>query len=1000
MGWTWRSKPGQPAARLAKRPLLSLGAVAAAIALVLVVLPQAAFAVQEDYEHWHNAPGHLGWSNGEINNTNSDYAEGDVIPLRMLWSSAESGETLTFSICYEFQGSGGITGHDYLDDVDQTESATLPGGLSATAIPADPDVVAQLGSQPSGSFRHLGFTSFQVSGPAAEMHGDRADKCYTFDVTFGGSDAALYYGAHLARTSQWPAGGASHFSGGQLENRYTLPTSQTDMTRGIMSNAIAPEGALTIVKDAVPDSAQDFAYTTTGTGLSGFSLDDDADPTLPNRQTFSSLDPGSYTVTEPSVSGWSLTALSCTGDTDGGSVASVPNRQVVVDLDDGESITCMFTNTKLGSITIVKDAVPDAAQDFAYTITGSGLSSFSLDDDNDATLANSRTFSGLLPGAYSVTETAVGGWDLTGLTCDDGSTVILANARASIDLAAGEQVTCTFTNTNRGTIIIRKDAIPNSAQDFAYTTTGTGLSGFSLDDDAEATLPNSKTFSGLAPGAYTVTEAATEGWNLTGLSCDDGSTVSLAEGLASIDLAAGETVTCTFTNTKPGSITVVKDAQPDSGQDFSFTTTGTGMSAFVLDDDDDDVRSNTRSFSGLLPGTYTVTEGETTGWELTGIVCQSAEAAVSLGARSATIALAAGESALCTFTNLKPGTIVIDKDAIPDSSQDFSFKGTGTGLSDFVLDDDADVTLSNTRSFTGLHPGTYGVSESAAASWVLTKLACEDPDVTVSLDNRHVDIVLAAGETISCTFTNVKQGSLVIVKDALPNSAQDFSFTATGGGVSSFVLDDDAEATLPAEKLFANLLPGSYSVTESAVPGWVLDRIECNDPEASIHGSSVGVTMGPGEAILCTFTNIELGSVTVTKQTSPSDSQTFALTLKPGTIEQVAGDLGKTTWRELRPGTYELTETLTAEQIADGWGLGPVSCGGASTTSIDNGVRITLDPGQDARCTLTNIQTLVLAEQIFRLPVTGMDAARLLALAVMLISAGVYLVIRRRGVRG
>ena len=41
----------------------------------------------------------------------------------------------------------------------------------------------------------------------------------------------------------------------------------------------------------------------------------------------------------------------------------------------------------LGSITIVKDAVPDSRTDFGFTTTGSGLSPFSLDDDADGTLA-------------------------------------------------------------------------------------------------------------------------------------------------------------------------------------------------------------------------------------------------------------------------------------------------------------------------------------------------------------------------------------------------------------------------------------------------------------------------------------------------------------------------------------------------------------------------------------------------------------------------------------
>ena len=57
----------------------------------------------------------------------------------------------------------------------------------------------------------------------------------------------------------------------------------------------------------------------------------------------------------------------------------------------------------------------------------------------DAAAPNDSGF--LDPGTYSVSETVPAGWDLTSATCSDGSNP------ASINLAAGETVTCTFTNT-------------------------------------------------------------------------------------------------------------------------------------------------------------------------------------------------------------------------------------------------------------------------------------------------------------------------------------------------------------------------------------------------------------------------------------------------------------------------------------------------------------------------------------------------------------------------
>jgi LPXTG-site transpeptidase (sortase) family protein len=240
------------------------------------------------------------------------------------------------------------------------------------------------------------------------------------------------------------------------------------------------------------------------------------------------------------------------------------------DPEDDEDVTVVST----GAITIVKDAVPDDAQDFAYAGTGpSGYDfggGFSLDDDADGTLPSSLSFTNLTPGSYSLSEAAAAGWILTGLVCldpDSGSSVDLGTRTATIDLDAAETVTCTFTNTQLGTITVVKDAVPDDAQDFAYT--GNGPSGydfgggFSLDDDADGALPNSQSFTDLAPGSYTLTEGAASGWSLTGLACvdpDGGSSENTATLTAAIDLDAGETVTCTFTNSQSApALSIVKE---------------------------------------------------------------------------------------------------------------------------------------------------------------------------------------------------------------------------------------------------------------------------------------------------------------------------------------------------------------------------------------------------------------------------------------------------------
>jgi hypothetical protein len=104
---------------------------------------------------------------------------------------------------------------------------------------------------------------------------------------------------------------------------------------------------------------------------------------------------------------------------------------------------------------------------------------------------------------------------------------------------------------------------------------------------------------------------------------------------------------------RSGSLTIVKDAVPDDPHDFGFTTTGLSPSTFTLDDDADPELSSQRQFTGLLPGTYTVTE-DLSGWALSGLTCLGGGANTFTEGRTATIGLDPGEQVTCTFTNIPP----------------------------------------------------------------------------------------------------------------------------------------------------------------------------------------------------------------------------------------------------------------------------------------------------------------------------------------------------------
>ena len=196
---------------------------------------------------------------------------------------------------------------------------------------------------------------------------------------------------------------------------------------------------------------------------------------------------------------------------------------------------------------IVKKVTQPAGDDTEFGFDF-GETSFSLAD------GGAKTFDDLTAGTYSVSENTPEGWDLTSAQCDDQSNP------DEIDLSAGETVTCTFTNTKRGTIIVEKQTNPHDVQG-SFTFTGDAAG--SIGDGGQIVVSN------LEPGTYGSTESAADGWLLTAIECnDEESTGDLGKRTATFQLDAGETVKCVFTNVEQtvgkGSIDVQKSANPTS----------------------------------------------------------------------------------------------------------------------------------------------------------------------------------------------------------------------------------------------------------------------------------------------------------------------------------------------------------------------------------------------------------------------------------------------------
>ncbi|HYH08356.1 MAG TPA: CHRD domain-containing protein [Thermoanaerobaculia bacterium] len=96
-----------------------------------------------------------------------------------------------------------------------------------------------------------------------------------------------------------------------------------------------------------------------------------------------------------------------------------------------------------------------------------------------------------------------------------------------------------------------------------------------------------------------------------------------------------------------GTIRIIKSTSPAGGAGFNFTHDVGTPGAFTLSD------GQVQTFSNVPIGTYTITEGATAGYSLTGVSCDDADSTGNPFARNATVRLQGAETVTCTFRNLQ-----------------------------------------------------------------------------------------------------------------------------------------------------------------------------------------------------------------------------------------------------------------------------------------------------------------------------------------------------------
>jgi Prealbumin-like fold domain len=236
-------------------------------------------------------------------------------------------------------------------------------------------------------------------------------------------------------------------------------------------------------------------------------------------------------------------------------------------------------------------------------------------------------------------------------------------------------------------------------------------------------------------------------------------------------------------------------------------------------------------------------------------------------------------------------------------------------------------------------------------SWHATSPFFDLNTVTASVDGVDGTLTIShgcPGETTTTTTTTTppEKGRIVIEKQTVPNGdPATFGFT----GEITTTLGDGQESGKDVD-------PGTYTVSETALAGWTLTDITCNDNNSTDAGNTATFNVEPGETVRCVFTNTkdqtttttppEKGRIVIEKQTVPNgDPATFGFT---GEITTTLGD-GQESGKDVDPGTYTVSETALA-----GWTLTDITCNDNNSTDAGNTATFNVEAGETVRCVFTN----------------------------------------------
>jgi hypothetical protein len=352
-------------------------------------------------------------------------------------------------------------------------------------------------------------------------------------------------------------------------------------------------------------------------------------------------------------------------------------------------------------------SVPSDAQGQDCDVTAHAQNQGSVHPDNDI-IVESGSSQVVVPDVEAVSGGSVDGQGTLTL----GSSIVISLRMGPDEVfSAGFDIVIRCLAEHQGRIIVVKQVTDGSdtSQSFDFTASY-ATDGFALSDG------QSNDSVDLDPGTYSVSETVPADWSQVSAVCDDQSSVD------AIDLQAGETVTCTFTNAETpapppeetGEIIVEKVVQGDGNQTLQFTFNTTG---FTLADNTLAHGQSSSSGPVAVGAGYSVSEVVPSDWSQVGATCDD-------GSNPTDIDVSANEVVTCTFTNMAEPEVgasilvTVGQTCVTEGDEGHGVISVTVSVADgaTVVVSDSDGGIVGTFS----SDGSVTVPEGATYSWLAT----------------------------------------------------------------------------------------------------------------------------------------------------------------------------------------------------------------------------------------------------------------------------------------